>query len=84
MTREDWLLAGATPAQAAQLTPQLTVEQREAVDRVNAEKAEPKPAAKPKRTRKTPPPPRRTSSGNARVPVAAEKTSIPNTDPFQD
>lgn len=39
MTREDWLMAGATPAQADELTPELTAEQRAEVDRVNATKA---------------------------------------------
>jgi len=42
MTREDWLMAGATPAEADELTPELTDAQRAEVDRVNdAKTAEP-------------------------------------------
>lgn len=97
-TRSDWLFAGcelsaddlravgATEAEVKLLTPVLTEEQQAAVDAANEpKKPEPKPAAKPKRTRKTPAPARRTSSGNAAVPVAAETVDSTNVDDlFED
>jgi hypothetical protein len=60
---EDELRAvGATEEEVKLLTPKLTDEQAAALDAANEpKKPEPKPAAKPKRTRNDPPPPRRKS-----------------------
>ena len=83
MTREDWLLAGATPAQADELTPTMTDEQVAEVERVNAAKAAESLENKGSgRGRKRAP--KATSSGKATVPPAAEIVDSPNVDdPFE-
>lgn len=63
---DDLRAVGATEEEVKLLTPKLTDEQVAAVEALQPKKPEPKPAAKPKRTRKTPTP-RKTSDSAIRL-----------------
>lgn len=89
---DDLRAVGATEEEVKLLTPKLTDEQAAALDAANEpKKPEPKPAAKPKRTRKTPTP-RKTSDsaiplvnkGAGSTPVTVPEATTSVDDLFED